>query len=474
MTSPLTPTSIAERNHSQHVRYGFKQQENAFDWPRQQHPLPLFAYDINEEATKKYMTASYDEFYAYYGATDPLFRNHYEIVRHDYPTHLYVDIELALCDNPQLRDAGRLVVTSFERDMRDFLAEIFPQYVVDRQRDITYATLESSTPEKFSRHYVVKIRDAAFRNNYHVGAVMRRFIRYVLLKYGVPTDTDRFVNPYLAIPSAKLKTANTYARNFMHGLHCVIDAGVWTRNRIFRIYAAHKYGQNERTRKFWFPEEAAARCANESKEARRALPLRAIFNATLVQFFETPPLHELTSTEYDGSPADSTSDCWNFILDLLVNDTNRHLLKSVAPSASRQRSGEAVRVSSRTNTGTPLYTQLVSRLCEHVSRQFESCRARPMEFMEESDSLTISLDSTICEMLQRGEGRDRHNHNHVYAVVWFESGQWYQKCTSKSHACCTGTHSSIRQLPVELREACVEALEERHGGDARIELAGLI
>jgi DNA-directed primase/polymerase protein len=91
-------------------------------------------------------------------------RHYYEIIQEGHPCHLYFDIEYSITLNPGLDSAS----------MMDIFKRLVCVYLYDKYGvNVGLAgivDLESSSDAKFSRHLVVRIKDALFLCNEEMGS----------------------------------------------------------------------------------------------------------------------------------------------------------------------------------------------------------------------------------------------------------------------------------------------------------------
>jgi hypothetical protein len=137
--------------------------------------------------------------------------------------------------------------------------------------------LDASTVKKWSIHLVA---DIVFINNFHIGAVMREFRKWILKKYGEPRlinvvgekDALFNVNPYY------LWKLNYFVDGVDYKF--VIDMGVYTKNRLFRPAGCCKACDEKRV---FIP---VTRDRNMGEVTRiRGLPV--IFKPSLAEFIES-------------------------------------------------------------------------------------------------------------------------------------------------------------------------------------------
>ena len=148
------------------------------------------------------------------------------------------DREYSIPDNPNIPSDELL--KEFYQELVEALLRQFPDHTdgIDRT---CIVDLDSSTPSKFSRHWIVHLPSKAlFKDSHEVGKFVKSFIQQLadevateqlllrcpcLHKYlfvvpkGKASDQDGDIN--LPVPLSQ-KT-------------CFVDLGVYTRNRLFRL-----------------------------------------------------------------------------------------------------------------------------------------------------------------------------------------------------------------------------------------------
>ena len=85
------------------------------------------------------------------------------MIREGEPCHLHLDLEYATATNPS-HDGERMVA----RLRQELVDALVANYDVAAE-DVDVVDLESSTPAKFSRHVLLRLRGAAFADNTHCG-----------------------------------------------------------------------------------------------------------------------------------------------------------------------------------------------------------------------------------------------------------------------------------------------------------------
>eukprot|EP00736_Rhodelphis_marinus_P003027 Rmarinus@m.10610 len=221
----------------------------------------LFAKEVSDTGCRKYVAATMSDFYNRYSMLAPDERHHYEVFREGAPCHLYFDLEFSTSLNP--RAVGDVMVDALLRLVDHEASVLFrnsgrlwPSTHSHRGKMYSFATVEldSSLPEKFSRHVILRFPGLAFRDNYDVGL----FVRHVLcVAYDLSCESrsdhchsDREIwdaNPGDEKDLRKLaKTifVDTPESNGKSPLsQTFVDAGVYSRNRCFRLLQSSKHAK---------------------------------------------------------------------------------------------------------------------------------------------------------------------------------------------------------------------------------------
>lgn len=207
--------------------------------------LPVFALDnepyLDEEKNeikrgqKRFIVASYQSFWQHLVKTAKLERNYYETILVDTPCHLHIDAEYNYATNSKAERSDW-----FEERMREVVNQQFVDlgYVSDVQQDLEWIILEASNQKKFSRHYIVKMKQQAFRNNFHCGAFMRRVEKTILERFGKDMGTNPF---YLWRENEK---DFIYHADKMNKV-CFFDMTIYNVRRQFRTVGSVKVGEKD-------------------------------------------------------------------------------------------------------------------------------------------------------------------------------------------------------------------------------------
>jgi hypothetical protein len=190
----------------------------------------------------------------------------YEIIRTCRPCKFHIDADAPERYQTNLYFDGDKMDVIFRQDLRAFLCKVVSDPLFSARRPIDQGgegkggkdkvpeaeteadymieieRVDASMGIKWSSHYIVQ---AAFQDNFHVGVLVRMFFKYIIEKYGEPSevvDTDhgclKNTNPYF------LRKTGTCTNGKMH--HCIIDMGIYTSNRVFRSCGCCKAGDPKR------------------------------------------------------------------------------------------------------------------------------------------------------------------------------------------------------------------------------------
>eukprot|EP00934_Nitzschia_sp_Nitz4_P008016 Nitzschia sp. Nitz4//scaffold183_size43938//30651//32738//NITZ4_007273-RA/size43938-processed-gene-0.7-mRNA-1//1//CDS//3329539623//8006//frame0 len=153
----------------------------------------------------------------------------YEIITQDTPCRLYLDLEYSKEFNPGV-DAAALL-----NEFRDELSlELKTQFDVSLSPN-RIIDLDSSTPSKFSRHWILDLDDdGLFLDAPTCGRFMKRLVGRLAEDQATQQLQERA--PTLA-EHLFVKTKDPVKKS------CFIDLGVYTRNRLFRCFASSKFGK---------------------------------------------------------------------------------------------------------------------------------------------------------------------------------------------------------------------------------------
>ncbi len=206
----------------------------------------LFSTEIAIGGTRRYLAAGYDRFVPEYYTT-PV-KCFYELIP-PVPCRLYFDIECKLSENPDFDP---------EVDGDGFMHDLM-EAVTSRMQEIhkgitaKYIDLTSTSSSKFSRHLHVHLtkdgRQLLFKDNRHAGVFVRSLVDDILSNLNPSSQT--------ASASASNSPQMPYLKKWMlvgpDRTASMIDLGVYTRNRCFRLLHSKKYAKSKSTALFPAP-----------------------------------------------------------------------------------------------------------------------------------------------------------------------------------------------------------------------------
>lgn len=144
---------------------------------------------------------------------DPSNLHWYEILRTDFPCHLYFDLEYSTCDNLNANCDGDALVDTLLDVTRARMKKDFDLLIYDE--DIY--ELDSTSAQKFSRHLIIKVPGYAFYSSVVVG---------------------EFVSQICADSGTSLLVQTKDGRQTYF-----VDTAVYTKNRLFRMVYNCKAGK---------------------------------------------------------------------------------------------------------------------------------------------------------------------------------------------------------------------------------------
>ncbi|CAN1755317.1 DNA-directed primase/polymerase protein [Linum perenne] len=168
----------------------FPRQNEAMNFAKEHNNVRIFSYQDHLLGQRRFLVSTYHEFWKRYRNMDSKFRHHYEVIQEGLPCHLYFDLEFSTKDN----------VGKNGDEMIDLLISVVfdalnDNYSIEGSEDWV-VELDSSTTEKFSRHLIIRIPKAAFKDNSHVGSFVseeEEDMFMASLICNVDSDTDRLL-----------------------------------------------------------------------------------------------------------------------------------------------------------------------------------------------------------------------------------------------------------------------------------------
>jgi hypothetical protein len=233
-----------------------EKQDNGVVWSKEPR---LFAFECNAQGKRKYISTHLGRFINFYWREcDANNRHYYELIRENTCCRLYFDIEYNKKANPTIDDVTSEAL--LEELMDELEREIYNvfQLSIDRHNIVD---LDSSTENKFSRHLIVHMPNKElFRNNVECGRFVKNFISRLAEEVATGVMKTRgkgVLQNHLFVYAKELSDPNNDTGDILkQSKICIIDNGVYTRNRIFRILGSTKYGK---------PSTAALRISSSNK-----------------------------------------------------------------------------------------------------------------------------------------------------------------------------------------------------------------
>lgn len=268
----------------------------------------------------------------------------------------------------------------------DFLSknEILKKQLIPATRQIF--ELDSSSPQKFSRHLLIRFPGTAFKHNGHVGALVKHFADHV---WTCASNDPR---------AAQL----VVCKGQDQGHTLLIDTGVYSRNRAFRLFLSSKAGK-----------EAILRSTGRYETA--GLASEQLFMATLVG--NVFPEALLVHYNLDGG---ETNSCPN----------PSRLSPPGAKSCSRRLNGKDLR---------PIQSTSPYPALDDFIKVASGGGIRSWMAIDDGVILYNIKDNRYCGNIGR-----QHRSNGVFYVVDLHHKVWYQKCHDPD---CKTYRSPLSPLP---------------------------
>ncbi|KAH9603717.1 hypothetical protein KSS87_007073 [Heliosperma pusillum] len=332
-----------------------------------------------------------------YKSMDPKCRHHYEVIQEGLPCHLYFDLEFSRLENTE-KDGDQmvelLVLVIFEALNEKYQLQGEQDWVVE---------LDSTTEAKFSRHLVLRIPKAAFKDNSHAGAFVSEICSRI--RSGSETDT-RFQHLFINKDSSSAGPPT----------HLFVDNAVYSRNRCFRLALSSKAGKTSvllPTGRF--------KCKDMSEED--------VFMASLICNMDDD-CEKLLVCKMD-------LDC----IKTLQFDTEIHTTHRISESILQQFTFNGHR-SEEPKTylmGASPFPALDAFIESVASFGSVSGKIRSWYWFSEDELMVYSMSrSRYCERIGR-----EHKSNNVMYVVDLRWSLYYQKCYDPD---CRGYRSPSRPI----------------------------
>ncbi|XP_029440815.1 DNA-directed primase/polymerase protein isoform X2 [Rhinatrema bivittatum] len=251
----------------------FYRQSQAFNFARScKEVVHVFALEKEnkQDGQRVYLVTTYTEFWFYYKEHRNNLKNCYEVIPENSVCKLYFDLEFYKPTNPEA-DGTKMVAKLIEYIIKK-LEEIHG--IKCSAEDVL--NLDSSTHEKFSRHLIFILQNAAFKDNNHVGyflnTVLQPALALVESKTNMVMQEKGTDSTFFPVSKRALEpntfpgkneeeislsdTTKTWASvegsdlSFLivndkeSGKKLFADLAVYTKNRNFRLYKSSKRRKN--------------------------------------------------------------------------------------------------------------------------------------------------------------------------------------------------------------------------------------
>eukprot|EP00803_Ostreobium_quekettii_P005423 evm.model.scf_298.12 EVM.evm.TU.scf_298.12 scf_298:77793-83662(-) len=375
------------RKHSMDPYRIFSRQQPAFDWADNvsfdASRMRIFSMEKvrkGKDSTRVFIATTYDEFWKRYQKLRPTERHHYEIIREGSPCHLYFDLEFQRIHNEGV-DGQKMVddlIALVSEALKDkFNIKFDPTHCIE---------LDSSTATKFSRHLIVGLPGCTFKNNIHAGAFAR----------------------HVCEMASKEKILQVTKEDGSSTL--LVDMGVYTRNRAFRLMLSSKAGKNS--------------ILNDTGRFRAGnLNEKEVFMASLIGNVDNG--HRLTMFDDEDNDRGANG-----------QQPNIKTLRNPLGNTSSRAPGEP-------RHGPSPFPHLDAFLASISNQGGSQGSIRSWMSMETGDVILYNIrDNRWCGNIGR-----QHKSNGIFYVVDLQAGHWYQKCYDPD---CRHYRSELRPLPQDL------------------------
>ncbi|XP_042340504.1 DNA-directed primase/polymerase protein [Plectropomus leopardus] len=386
-----------------------------------------------------FLVTSYSELWHYYRTYTQSLMHCYEVIPEGAVCKLYFDLEF---HKPSNKGAdGRTMVSLLTQYVCDKLMEVYG--IACSAKNVL--NLDSSTDEKFSRHLIFNLQNAAFKDNIHVGRFILKILQPVLSTpqsclndgnnsaaensetrktHAISEETSAKADETSESPQAKRRKQKDRDLRFLQvknkdGQDCLfVDLGVYTKNRNFRLYKSSKVGKN-----------AAFTVADDNK------------------FNEKP--------EKGITPEESV-----FLASLVCNVsfTGQTILTSDGPE-TKESSRPRCHQGSDTNQGSlsgclwSPHQEVDNYVLTLVQRDGVHGSIRRWNYFVAEQLLVYDIAKyRWCQNVERF-----HKSNNIMIVVDLKEEVWYQKCHDPE---CKNFRSSSYPLPQEICVSYIMTLDE--------------
>ncbi|KAM4051384.1 DNA-directed primase/polymerase protein isoform 1-T4 [Anomaloglossus baeobatrachus] len=402
LSRPWQPSSVWRLFHRQAAAFQF-----AKSCKEDVHTFALETV-LDDTERRLYLVTTYAEFWFYYIKLPQSLAHCYEVIPADTVCKLYFDLEYYKSANPGAngKNMVALVIEFFCKQLEDwFGVKCSADYVLN---------MDSSTDEKFSRHLIFLLPNAAFKDNIHVGNFIKSALSPLLSLNGSMVSSEAFLCE--TAENDNVEHWRNKKRNFQKvstefpctanqefdlsplivqdkngGIQLFIDLGVYTKNRNFRLYKSSKLGKN-------VTFEVAEDNKFVVKQSKHVLEEEQIFLCSLisnVRFTDSLKVLTCTSPEIEKNGASRQS--------TVASVTTASTLKGYQFSP---------------------YPEIDQFILSLLTREGFHGGIRQWNYFSTEELLVYdTINYRWCENIGRA-----HRSNNVMLIVDLKREMWYQKC----------------------------------------------
>ncbi|XP_035855937.1 DNA-directed primase/polymerase protein isoform X1 [Sander lucioperca] len=393
-----------------------------------------------------FLVTSYSELWHYYRTYTQSLMHCYEVIPEGAVCKLYFDLEFHKPSNKGTD--GKAMVSLLIQYVCDKLMEVYG--IECSAKNVL--NLDSSTEEKFSRHLIFNLQNAAFKDNIHMGRFVHAILHPVLSTpngglavginsvaensetrgtHAVSEETPAKADEMAESPQAKRRKQEERDLRFLQvknkdGQVCLfVDLGVYTKNRNFRLYKSSKVGKN-----------AAFTLADDNKfidKPKKGMSAeQSVFLASLVCNVSFTGQRILTSDSPETNESKTLrSDCQQ------GSATNPDLISGCLSSPHKEVDNFVLTVVKK----------------DGVHGMFTSTGIRRWNYFAAEQLLVYDIAKyRWCENVERF-----HKSNNIMIVVDLKEEEWYQKCHDPE---CRNFRSPSYPLPQEICVSYIMTLDE--------------
>ncbi|XP_072318926.1 DNA-directed primase/polymerase protein [Eucyclogobius newberryi] len=232
----------------------FPRQTLAFHFAKScKEDVHVFALEKETSAPgqRMFLVTSYTELWHYYRTYPQSLMHCYEVIPEEAVCKLYFDLEFHKPSN--IKADGKNMVSLL---IQFVCVKLKDTYGIDCSA-LNVLNLDSSTEDKFSRHLIFNLPNAAFKDNIHVGRFIHNILEPIKTTGSIsslPKDSvqekDQSTIADKTCEEPQTKRHKPEDLSFLlvknkDGEDCLfVDLGVYTKNRNFRLYKSSKMGKN--------------------------------------------------------------------------------------------------------------------------------------------------------------------------------------------------------------------------------------